>query len=109
MTTGFGFCATCGTPRAAADQKFCAVCGSAVSSAAPPVAPLPPVAPPPVAPPPVWPAQPYTGSPTYAAPGTAATKGTGANMLRRLVLGVSIVLVAALVAVSWLGVMQVPS
>ncbi len=31
MTTGFGFCARCGTPRIGADQKFCAVCGSALS------------------------------------------------------------------------------
>ena len=120
MTTGFGFCATCGTPRAAADQKFCAVCGSAVSSAAPPpppeppafaappVAPLPPAAAPPVAPPPVWPAPPYAGSPTYAAPSAPAATGTGVNVLRRLLVGVSIVLVAVLVAVSWLGVVQVP-
>jgi hypothetical protein len=138
MTTGFGFCATCGTPRAAADQKFCAVCGSAISSAAPPPAPEPPafVAPPPppepqafaappafpapplapppafaappVAPPPVWPAPPYAGSPTYAAPSAPAAPRTGVNVLRRLLVGVSIVLVAALVATSWLGVVQVP-
>jgi len=36
MTTEFGFCASCGTPRIAADQKFCAVCGSALVPAAPP-------------------------------------------------------------------------
>ena len=110
MTTGSAFCATCGTPRAAANQKFCAVCGSAISSAAPPPPPVapPPVAPPPVAPQPVWPAPAYTGSPTYAAPSAPAATGAGVKMLRRLVVGVSIVLVAALVAVSWLGVVQVP-
>jgi len=36
MTTEFGFCANCGTARLAADQKFCAVCGSALSPFAPP-------------------------------------------------------------------------
>jgi hypothetical protein len=44
MTTGFGFCANCGTPRLAADQKFCAVCGSALAPA--PQAPVAPAAPP---------------------------------------------------------------
>ena len=100
MTTEFAFCATCGTPRDAADQKFCAACGSAFSPAAPPpplvppapVAPPPsPVAPPPVAPaawsmppappyPPAYtggPTPPYMGSPPFAAPGAHATTGTG--------------------------------
>jgi hypothetical protein len=120
MTTGFGFCATCGTPRAAADQKFCAVCGSAISFAAPPPPPeppafaAPPVAPPPVfaappvGPPPGWPGPANMGSPAYAAPSAPAATGTGVNGLRRLLVGVSIILVAALVAVSWLGVVQVP-
>jgi hypothetical protein len=131
MTTGFEFCATCGTPRAAADQKFCAVCGSAFSPAAPPPPPAPPAfapppppappafapppvapppafAPPPVAPPPGWPGPANMGSPMYAAPSAPAATSTGVKMLRRLVVGVSIVLVAALVATSWLGVVQVP-
>jgi hypothetical protein len=124
MTTGFEFCATCGTPRAAADQKFCAVCGSAFSPAPPafapppppappvfappPVAPPPAFAPPPVAPPPGWPGPANMGSPMYAAPSAPAATSTGVKMLRRLVVGVSIVLVAALVATSWLGVVQVP-
>ena len=54
MTTGFGFCANCGTPRLAADQKFCAVCGSTLAPTAPPaparVAPAAPPAPAQVAP-----------------------------------------------------------
>lgn len=49
MSTGFGFCPTCGTPRTAADQKFCGTCGSSFAvgaQSAPPVAaPVPPVAP----------------------------------------------------------------
>ena len=47
MTMGFGFCANCGTPRLAADQKFCAVCGSGLAPTAPPApAPVAPPAPP---------------------------------------------------------------
>jgi hypothetical protein len=88
MTTGFGFCANCGTPRISADQKFCAVCGQVlgaapaatpapdpVTPAAPPPAPAPeapaPVAqfqaapPAPVAPPP---AQTYAPPPPPPAP-----------------------------------------
>ena len=38
MTTGFGFCANCGTPRISADQKFCAVCGTPLPEAVPPLA-----------------------------------------------------------------------
>ena len=64
MTTGFGFCATCGTPRLAADQKFCAVCGSALAPMAPP-APAP-VAPPPAPPAPVVVAPAPTPAPTFA-------------------------------------------
>lgn len=59
MTTGFGFCPTCGTPRQAADQRFCPVCGSALAAPAP-AAPPPPVAaatPPPPPPPPTTPAE----------------------------------------------------
>jgi hypothetical protein len=47
MTTGFGFCARCGTPRGSADVKFCATCGATFTSAAPPTAQQLPVAPPP--------------------------------------------------------------
>ena len=47
MTMGFGFCANCVTPRLAADQKFCAVCGSGLAPTAPPApAPVAPPAPP---------------------------------------------------------------
>ena len=48
MTTGFGFCPNCGTPRMAADQRFCAGCGATLSPAAPsaPVEPMAPVEPP---------------------------------------------------------------
>ena len=43
MTMGFGFCANCGTPRVAAEQRFCAGCGLALSLASPPApqAPVP--------------------------------------------------------------------
>ena len=57
MATGLGFCSTCGTPRTAAEQKFCATCGGAfaaiVAPTAMPAPPAPPVeaAPPP---PPAW-------------------------------------------------------
>jgi hypothetical protein len=60
MTNGFGFCPTCGTPRSAADQKFCAVCGSALAAAAPPA--------PPVATPVVPAPEPVVAIPTPAAP-----------------------------------------
>ena len=74
MTTGFGFCATCGAPRRSADGKFCAGCGAAFSSAAPPppletapVVPAPPIAPaPPIVPPP--PMAPLAETPTPYAP-----------------------------------------
>jgi hypothetical protein len=93
MTTGFGFCPNCGTPRVAAEQRFCAGCGATLSSAAPsaPVEPMAPMAPPapaeeaaaaaavppappaaaqPVAPPPWSVASPGT-------PGTPANAGAG--------------------------------
>jgi len=41
MTTGFGFCSSCGTPRIAAEQRFCAGCGADLSvnvALAPPAA-----------------------------------------------------------------------
>ena len=102
MTTGFAFCATCGTPRDATDQKFCAGCGSAFSTAAPappPAPPAPVASPPSPAAPAAWsmpPAPPYPpgyvggpppahmGAPTYAAPGTQAATGTG--ILRRVLM-----------------------
>jgi hypothetical protein len=40
MTTGFGFCPTCGTPRTAAEQKFCPVCGSAFAVGVSPALPV---------------------------------------------------------------------
>ncbi len=76
MTTGFGFCPQCGTPRIAADQRFCAACGNDLSAlvAAPPApaaaAPAPPVAAAPTAPVVAPPAAPV--SPTQAAPQPAA-------------------------------------
>lgn len=35
MSTGFGFCAVCRTPRTPASQKVCAACGSAFGDSAP--------------------------------------------------------------------------
>ena len=84
MTTGFGFCPNCGTPRIAAEQKFCAGCGAALSPVAPaalmaaPPAPPAPVAAPPAppsavqapAPPPAWAA----AQPPVAAPPMAAAR-----------------------------------
>jgi hypothetical protein len=45
MTTGFGFCPNCGTPRIAAEQRFCAGCGATLSPSEP-MAPVEPMAPP---------------------------------------------------------------
>ncbi|MGA3058324.1 MAG: zinc ribbon domain-containing protein [Candidatus Limnocylindrales bacterium] len=36
MATGFGFCPNCGTPRVAAEQKFCAGCGANLTMVVPP-------------------------------------------------------------------------
>jgi len=44
MSTGFGFCPTCGAPRTAAEQRFCAVCGSAFAAGVSPAPPAPQVA-----------------------------------------------------------------
>ena len=41
MTMGFGFCPNCGTPRVAAEQRFCAGCGGALSPVAPPAPQVP--------------------------------------------------------------------
>ena len=124
MATGFGFCDTCGTPRGVADQSFCAGCGSALSpaAAAPPPVPPAPIAPPPVAPtawsvppgpayPPTYPAGPppaYTGSPLFAVSSARAGTGGGFKMLRRVVTILGVLVIAALVVVSYLGVAQVP-
>ncbi len=70
MSTGFGFCPTCGTPRTAAEQKFCAVCGFSFAGA-PPMPPAPPVAAP-VQPEP--PAGAPTAPPPWATPGAAAAQ-----------------------------------
>ena len=83
MTTGFGFCSNCGTPRIAAEQKFCAGCGSTISAVAPPVsgpaawtAPVPPAPEPEVAivAPPAWsaPAEPEPVVPPAAPPAWSA-------------------------------------
>ena len=76
MTTAFGFCPTCGTPRAAAEQKFCPTCGSALA-AAPAAFAVPPVAGP-VAPgaPPAW-SPPPAVQPTAQAPWTAPQAVSG--------------------------------
>jgi hypothetical protein len=70
MTTGFGFCAQCGTPRIAAEQRFCAGCGTdlaamVVPPPVPPVAAAPPALP--VAAPPAAPALPTQAAPQPAA------------------------------------------
>ena len=123
MTTGFGFCANCGTPRTAVDQKFCNTCGSAFPAATPPSPPAQPI---PVAPPPppataaAWsmpPAPPsapfYAGSPSGpVAPPPRAGRGGCLKPLGCLgsILGILLVvfLVIPLVTVSYLGVVQVP-
>jgi hypothetical protein len=68
MAAGFGFCANCGTPASAPDEKFCASCGAAMPAhaAAPMASAPPPYAPPPSAPQPYAP-QPYAPQP-YAPP-----------------------------------------
>ena len=97
MATGFGFCANCGTPAGAPDEKFCASCGAAMPvnaaaqagaagagavgsaapiAAAPPPAPTPPPwatapTPPPYTPAPTPPpyGQPYApGQPAWGTP-----------------------------------------
>jgi len=47
MMMGFGFCPNCGTPRVAAEQRFCAGCGLALAAASSPApqAPVPIAAP----------------------------------------------------------------
>lgn len=76
MTTGFGFCANCGTPKNAADQRFCAGCGSDLATAAPSGYPPQPVAPPPpaqwAAPVPPSPAQ-WVPQPVAPAPAARAS------------------------------------
>jgi hypothetical protein len=55
MTTGFGFCPIYGTPRTAAEQKFCPACGSAFAVGVSPALPVAPVAGPvPPGAPPAW-------------------------------------------------------
>jgi hypothetical protein len=124
MTTGFGFCPTCGTPRTAAEQKFCPACGSAFAAApaALPVAPVassvPPGAPPAWSTPPAgeptaqapWTAPPaspqaapsypppYPGAPT-AAPSASAATSAGNKSRRPLLLLGGLVLVVAIVGV----------
>ena len=68
MTTGFGFCPQCGTPRIAADQRFCAKCGNDLSAlvAAPPAPPAA-AAPPAPAAPPAAPVPPPPAAPQPAA------------------------------------------
>jgi hypothetical protein len=77
MTTGFGFCPTCGTPRTAAEQKFCPVCGSAFAVGVSPALPVAPVAGPvPPGAPPAW-STPPAGEPTAQAPWTAPPAVSG--------------------------------
>jgi hypothetical protein len=117
MTMGFGTCATCGMPQSAADQKFCATCGSALSPATPP-----PVEPPPY-PQSAWsmppapqyppgyqggPTPPYVGVPGLAAPRARSPRGRGVKILSRVLTFVGVLLVVVLVAVSYLGFAQVP-
>ena len=118
MATGFGFCPTCGTPRAAAEQKFCPTCGSALAAApaafaVPPVAgPVAPDAPPAWSPPPAveptaqapWTAPPAVsgGAAPLAAPFAPATTGAG-NKSRPVLLivgGIVLVLIIGLVYVN---------
>jgi hypothetical protein len=76
MANGFGFCPNCGAPRAVANEKFCAECGTALPPHATPAAPQPQAAPPPPAgappipPPPTWVAPPQQPpqAPVYQAP-----------------------------------------
>jgi len=117
MTTGFGLCAVCGSPRSAAEQKFCATCGSALSPAA-----QPPVQPPPY-PQPAWSMPPaghdpqgyqsgsnpqYVPSPVLAVPPARHVSGRGTKVLGRILALMGILLIVVLVAVSYLGVAQVP-
>jgi hypothetical protein len=48
------------------------------------------------------------GSPTFAAPGVHAATGRGHKTLRRVVIVLGVLVIVAVVAVSWLGVAQVP-
>jgi hypothetical protein len=68
MSTGFGFCPTCGTPRTAAEQKFCAVCGSSFAAVAPSAPPAALSYPPP-----------YPGAPPAAPFAPAATSAASAS------------------------------
>ena len=109
MSTGFGFCPTCGAPRTAAEQKFCPECGSAFAAVAPPAPPAgEPTAPPPWATLPATPGgvtaqaapqaalsypPPYPGAPPAAPFPPAATSAGHKSRRPLLVLG-GLVLVA---------------
>ena len=68
MAAGFGFCANCGTPASAPDEKFCASCGTALPGhAAAAAAAAAPMAAAPMAPPP------YSQAPTPPPYGQAPT------------------------------------
>jgi hypothetical protein len=97
MSTAFGFCPTCGTPRTTADQRFCGVCGSAFAPGAQAAPPIQPVAPPAPPPPQQWMASvppPYLGAAQPGVPAPAARSTLGPQLL---VLGV--IVLAAIVGV----------
>jgi hypothetical protein len=54
MATGLGFCPSCGTPRVAAEQQFCPICGAALAAISAPAPIAPPPAPPVEAAVPPW-------------------------------------------------------
>jgi hypothetical protein len=70
MTTGFGSCPTCGTPKVASDQAFCAICGASFVVAPPPAPPAWPSAAQPPAAPPAWPSAAQPPAPQFGAPPT---------------------------------------
>ena len=96
MTTEFGFCPNCGTPRISAEQRFCAECGLTLTPVTPiappgppavvagPVEPAPPTAAVDAAAPPAWSVPPATAQPvappawSTVSPSTAPPAYTGA-------------------------------
>ncbi len=78
MSMAFGFCASCGAPRASADQRFCPTCGAALPAVpTPPAEPVQPAAAPfatpfatPLAQPPAEAVASTFGAPPVGAAGT---------------------------------------
>lgn len=92
MTTGFGFCPNCGTPRATADQRFCPSCGAATVWSAP--TPPPPASSPGA----TWapaqaPLMPARGAPTGGAKPLVTVRGLALTP-RVALIGLAIVVVA---------------